>query len=1051
MHKKLLLLALMGLLCLQVWAQERKISGTVTDDKGGELPGVSVKEVGTNNGVATTPEGHFTLTLKGSSNKLSISYIGFETQTVSLGGKTTFTIALKPDAKSLKDVVVIGYQEVRRKTVTAAVSSVKGKDIENLPSPSFDQLLQGRAAGLNVQNFTGEPGVRGSFVVRGNTSISRNASSARTLSSPLFVIDDIPISMDDAAAFDNTGTNYIAGLNPNDIESIDILKDASAAAIYGSRGANGVVIVKTKRGKLGKAQISFSTYAGMIQKPKFETVYGGAEERWFKMDYLKKNLTEQQWQTALPMILTDSLNPAFSGAVDWQDLFYRNGIIQNYDLSVSGASETTNYRVSGNYYNEDGTIRGTGFKRYTVSAAMGVKLTPRLNVSSLFRLSRGDRSRGRGTAPGEDIIPLVKGQYLSSLFNIGDIDRKNFTGDLESGRDKNINDDITASLTLNYDISKKLRFASIGSIQSSVNTRDIFRPGELNIQGLSYSQSSKSRYENVNLDNTLTYNTNIINQEHHLTVLLGNTINNVRNEYTGIGGGALGNDNVKVVQGFDLRYLQIRDPYDNLVSGSDYQSAGMLSFFSRVNYDYKEKYLLSFAYRADASSRFGSNSRWGYFPSVSGGWNMSDEPFMAPAKEWLEYFKIRGSFGITGSLPTKYYLPFNSYSINQGTYGGSTGTTYNGVNAVTPNFGDGVAQDGLTWEQALQSNIGIDASFFKGRLNITADAFNRGTSKKLFDLLLPSTSGYDKVNTNAVDIRNTGVEFTIQGRITPPASKFQWSSTLILSFNRNQIAALPNGNRDLVVQDDNTGMTYILTKGHAINEFYMIQNKGVYASSKDIPFNPYTGEKLTYWNGNHTVKAGDFIWVDQNGDYDVWDWNDKVRSGNPNPGCTGGFTNVFTYGPWSMQIYTTFTIKRDIYNKFMSDRLTGLTNDYATIAGIDPASVNSWGKEGDISKYAQVIPYSQGYYYQFLPFSSAFVDNGSYLRIKYLNLSYQFAPKFLEHAKLSKLQIYGVVDNVKMFQKSSVPDAEAVDEKGTYTGGGYPIPRKFTLGVNVGF
>ncbi|MEV4883769.1 SusC/RagA family TonB-linked outer membrane protein [Chitinophaga ginsengisegetis] len=1051
MHKKLLLLALMGFLCLHAWAQERKISGTVTDDKGGVLPGVSVKEVGTNNGAATSPEGQFTLTLKGNSNKLSISFIGFETQTVVLSGKASYSISLKPDAKSLKDVVVIGYQEVRRKTVTAAVSSVKGKDIENLPSPSFDQLLQGRAAGLNVQNFTGEPGVRGSFVVRGNTSISRDASAARTLSSPLFVIDDIPVSLDDAAAFDNTGTNYIAGLNPNDIESIDILKDASAAAIYGSRGANGVVIVKTKRGKQGKPQVNFSTYAGMIQKPKFETVYGGAEERWFKMDYLQKYLTDQQKVNGIPMMLTDSLNPAFSGAVDWQDLFYQNGIIQNYDLSVSGASENTNYRVSGNYYNEDGTIRGTGFKRYTVSAAMGVKMSSRLNVSSLFRLSRGDRSRGRGVFPGENTIPLIGGQYLSSLFNISDIDRKNFTGDLESGRDKNINDDITASLTVNYDITKKLRFASIGSIQSSINTRDIFRPGELNTAGLSYAQSGKSRFENANLDNTLSYTSDIINKDHHLNVLLGNTINNIRNEFTGIGSGALSNDNVKVVQGYNLSYMMYRDAYGNLVSGSDYQSSGMLSFFSRVNYNYKEKYLLSFAYRADASSRFGRNSRWGYFPSVSGGWNISDEPFMAPFKKWVEYFKIRGSYGVTGSLPKQYYLQYNTYSINQGTYGGSTGGTYNGVNAVTPNFSDGVAQDGLTWEQAIQSNIGVDASFFGGRLNVTADAFNRGTSKLLFNLLLPSTSGYDKVNTNAVDVRNTGVEFTVQGRITPPTTKFQWSSTLILSFIKNQIVKLPNDNRDLMVPDNNTGMTYVLTKGRAINEFYLIKNKGVYASEKDIPFNPYTGEKLTYWGGNHTVQAGDFIWEDQNGDYDVWDWNDKVRSGNPNPACTGGFTNVFSYGPWSMQVYLTFTLKRDIYNKYMSDRLTGLTNSYATIAAIDPSTIDSWHKEGDNSKYSEVIPYSQKYYYQFLPFSSAFVENGSYLRIKYLNLAYQFSPKFLERAKLSKLQIYGVVDNVKMFQKSSVPDAEAVDEKGTYTGGGYPIPRKFTLGVNVGF
>jgi len=1041
----------MGLLCLQAWAQERKISGVITDDKGGQLPGVSVKEVGTSNGTITTPDGKFTLTLKGTSKTLSVSFIGFETQTVAITGNNVYKIVMKTDQKSLKDVVVIGYQEVKRKTVTAAVSSVKGKDIENLPSPSFDQLLQGRAAGLAVQNFTGEPGVRGSFVVRGNTSLSRTSSSIRTLSSPLFVIDDIPISSDDAAAFDNTGTNYIAGLNPNDIESVDILKDASAAAIYGSRGANGVVIVKTKRGKTGKPQINLSAYAGMVEVPKFETVIGGAEERQFKLNYLKQKLTFDQQETKIPLLLTDSLNPAYSGNMDWQDFFFRNGVVQNYDLSVSGATENINYRVSGNYYDEDGTIKGTGYKRYTTSAALGLKMSQRVNVNSLFRLSRGDRSRGRGQFPGEDVIPLTNGQYLSSLYNLSERDKQNLVGDYPGSRDKNINDDITASITLNYDITPQLRFASTGSVQSSVNSRDIFRPGALSLLGLAYAQSSRSRYENLNLDNTLSYYTSLFNKQHHVNVLLGNTINNVKNEFTGIGSGSQGNDNLRVVQGYNKDYLLYRDAYGNLVSGSDYQSAGMLSFFARVNYDYKEKYLLSFAYRADASSRFGRDSRWGYFPSASAGWNISDEPFMQPFKKWIDLLKIRGSFGITGSLPNGYYLPFNTYNTNQGGYGGSSGVTYNGVNAVTPNFRDGVAQAGLTWEQAKQSNIGIDATLFNGRLNIIFDAFNRGTSRKLFDLILPATTGYDKVNTNAVDIRNTGLEFNIQGRVMSPSSKFQWNPGLILSFVKNQIVSLPDGGRDIIVSDDNLGMTYILSKGRAINEFYMMKSLGVYASEKDIPFNPYTGEKLTYWNGNHTVQAGDFIWVDQNGDYDVWDWNDKVRTGNPNPFCTGGLSNNFTYGRWSLQVYSTFTLGRDIYNKYMSDRLIGMVNNYATIAAIDPNSIDSWRKEGDHTKYAEVIPYSNKYYYQFLPFSSAFVENGSWFRIKYLNLSYMMGPKFLERTKLSKVQFYGVIDNVAMFQKSSVPDAEAVDERGTYNGAGYPLPRKFTLGVNVGF
>lgn len=1050
MFKKLLLLALTGLLCLQLWAQDRKISGTVRDEKGGPIPGVTVREANTSNGTATTPEGKFSLVLKGHSNKVIVSFVGFETQTLSVNDGAVLNIELKTDAKSLKDVVVIGYQEVKRKTVTAAVASVKGKEIENLPAPSFDQLLQGRAAGLNVQNFTGEPGVRGSFVIRGNTSVSRQVDNARTLSSPLFVIDGIPISLDDAAAFDNTGTNYIAGINPNDIESIDILKDASAAAIYGSRGANGVVLIKTRRGKPGKPQINFSTYAGMTIKPKFESFIMGAEERQYKVNYLQNRLTWEQYRNAMPMVLTDSLNPAFMGNTDWQDMFYRNGMVQNYDLSVSGANDMTNYRVSGNYYNEDGIIKGTGYKRYTVSAALGMKMSSKISVDALFRLSRGDRSRGRGQAPWEDAIPLYKGQYPSSLFYISEVNRKNFTGDLESGKDKNINDDITASLTLNYDILKNLRFSSIGSLQSSTASRDIFRPGILNSAGLSYAQSSKSRYENLNLDNTLSYFTNLFHPDHHLNILVGHTVNVVKNDFTGIGGSAITNDNVKVVQGIDPNFFLIKDPYGSLVSGSNQQSAGLLSFFSRINYDYKEKYLLSMAWRADASSRFGKNSRWGYFPSVSVGWNVMDEPFAERLKGWVDMFKIRGSYGVTGSLPAAYYMPYNTYAINQGSYGGSNAISYNGVNAVTPNFSGGVAQDGLTWEQSVQSNIGFDATLFNNRVNIIFDAYNRGKKKALFDLLLPSNTGYEKVNTNSVSLRNIGWEVNLSARVLPPSSAFQWNSRVILSASKNQIMELPNGNRDLIISDDNLGITYILTKGRPIYEFFMMQSQGVYKDENSIPFNPFTGEKLTYWGGNHTVKAGDFIWVDQNGDYDVWDWNDKVRSGNPNPRITGGFTNTFSYKGVSLEVFVTFLLGREIYNKYVSDRLTALRNNMGEVAGIDMSKLGTWQKPGDDAKYGELVPYGPGYYYQFLPFSNAYVENGNYARIKYVNLSYTFSRKMLDRIKLRNLQVYGVVDNLVMFQKANLPDAEAVNERGTYTGGGYPIPRKFTLGVNVG-
>jgi TonB-linked SusC/RagA family outer membrane protein len=1036
-------------------AQERILSGTVLEQKtGSPLEGATITIKGKTTSTITDASGRFNVTIPSGKVNLVISYVEFESQTIAIDEKqTNLTIKLSEKAnKQLNDVVVVGYQEVRRKKTTAAISSVKGKEIENLPSPSFDQLLQGKVAGLNVQNYSGEPGARPTFVIRGNTSISRSVDNARALSSPLFVIDGIPLSIDDAGSFDNTGTNYIAGINPNDIESIDVLKDASAAAIYGSRGANGVVIIKTKRGKPGKPQVNVSYYTGISEKPELtETIYG-AEERRFKVDYLGSRANYQQ-RKDFGMLLTDSLNPAFNNAQDWQGMFYQKGIINNADLSVSGAKDFMDYRVSANYYNEDGIIKGTGYKRYTVSAALGLQMTKKLKIESLFRLSRGDRSRGRGAYPWEPALPLSQGNFPSSLLYLTEEDKLNYTGSFDLSKDENINDDVTGSIAINYNFTPLLRLRSQGSIQTTMNKRDLFRPGVLDANDRSYASSQRSGYQNLNLETTLDY-TKSLNSKHNFNLLLGNTINYVEADYTGAGGFASGNDNVNVVQGISPENYVLTDAYGNVLTGSNNQSAGLLSYFSRLSYDFREKYLFSVSWRADASSRFGKQSQWGYFPAVSAGWNLTEENFMEPTRGWLSEFKIRGSYGATGSLPGGYYLPFNTYSINQGGYGGSSAISYNGVNAVTPNFNSGVAQDGLTWEQSVQSNIGIDASFLNNRIMLSADAYNRGKTDILFDLLLPSTSGYEKVNTNAVSVRNLGVEFNLFARILNPKKDFQWNTRLIMSFNKNQIVELPNDNRDLIVQHPQYyDPSYMLTKGRPIYEFYLMKSNGVYSNDAEVPVNPYTGRKQTYWNGNvGNLGGGDFNWQDQNGDYDVWDWGDKVRVGNPNPRVTGGFTNTFSYKNFNLEVFTTFVLGREIFNKYISDRLYSYSSlgTFVSNAMVDLNELPTWKEPGDQAKYGEVNPYGN-FYYQFLPFSSAYIEDGSYARIKYINLSYTFPKRIIDKLKMRNLQLYTVLNNVYTFQKSTVPDAEAVDELGLYSGEGYPVPRKITIGINVGF
>jgi len=1049
--KQFFIVSLLLLFSGAVFAQ-KKIKGTVKgSDDGLGLPGVSVKLKGSNKGVSTDNNGNFSIDVP-ATGTLHFSYIGYESKDIEISGQTEIHVKLKAVDNSLNDVVVIGYQSVSRKTSTAAVSTVKAADLENLPSPTFDKLLQGRVSGLNVQSFSGEPGGTPTFVVRGNSNINRTVNAARALSSPLFVIDGIPISTEDVSSFgDVTGTNFFAGLNPNDIEAIDVLKDAAAAGIYGSRGANGVVVIKTKRGKAGKPNINVNAYTGISKHGKMQEYIIGAEERRYKVNYLNKYANYDQ-QRLYPQILTDSLNPAFNNANDWQGIFFQTGIIQNYDLSASGGSENVNYRFSGNYYDEGGIIKGTGFKRYTMSGSMGAQLTPRLKLDAIFRLSRGDRARGRGQAPWENPLPISAGTFPTSLLYISDSDMQNFTGQLEVAKDKNINDDITASINLDYDISKKFHFSTQGSLQSSRGSRDVFRPSILDANNNFYVQSSRTNFDNFNIDNLLSYKTSL-HEDHHFNVLAGNTINYNTKAYSGIGGVGQGNNVISTVQGIDPKNYVLNDPNGNLITGSSRESAGLLSFFGRLSYDYKEKYLFSASLRTDASSRFGKNYKTGRFGALSAGWVVTEEPFMKFTENWLTSLKIRGSYGETGNLPSDYYLQYNALrSQNQGTYNGSpTTNTYNGVNVVTYNPSS-ITQDNLTWEHSAQTNIGIDADLFKGRLSFSVDAYNRGTSNTFFDLILPVTSGYEKVKTNAVGVRNLGLDINISGRVFAQDSKFQWNPRLIMSFNKNQVASLPNGNRDIMVTDGNTGTTFILTKGRPIYEFFLVKSAGVYSTQADIPFDPRTGNLITYWEGSQTAKPGSYRWIDQNFDYDVWDHFDKVRVGNPNPRMTGGLSNTFTFKNFSLEIYTTFVLGREVYNTYISSLLDQYKQlgSFPNTGLINLDKLPIWRKPGDVAQYADLNPYGD-YYYQFNNFSSAYMENGSYAKIKYINLAYNFPAKMLQKFKMKRLQVYAIVDNVYSFQKSTLPDVEAVNELGIYNGDGYPVPRKYTIGLQASF
>lgn len=1051
MTRKLLLLwVMLGIAMSNAAAQGRQVTGTVKDKDGIALPGVSIRETGTNNGTASGADGKFSLALKSTSPSLEFTFMGYAKAVIKVDSRTQYAVVLQADAQSLKDVVVVGYQTVTRKTATTAISAVKGDVIENLPAPSFESLLQGRVSGVNVQNFSGDPGVRNSFVVRGNSRLSSNLDQARALSSPLYVIDGVPMNMDDMANFDNTQTNSIAGINPNDIEDMQILKDAAATSVWGSRGANGVIVVRTRRGKLGKPEFRLNYYQGLVSRPRLLTTITGAEERRQKLGLLNEYASWQQLANK-SVVLTDSLNPSFNNATDWQDMFYRDGNLKNADISVSNGTEKFNYRISANYYDEQGVVRNTGFSRYALRANLNYNFSEKLSGYTIVALSRTDRKRGLGNDRFQSSVPIQMHELPSSLLLVSPDKRQAYMDQFDKLRDINQNDLITATLGINYKIIPGLEYRFMGSVNATNNKRAYFLPSTLDPDGINRASNYNSDYNTYYFENTLQY-TKTFAENHHLTLsATQNFERNIGNNFSG-GSSNQPNDDIQVIGG---------GPQQDLTVGSSYSAAGLLSYIGQMQYDFKEKYLLSGSARADASSRFGPNSKWGKFYSVGAGWVVSEENFFAPVKDVVSYMKVRGSWGTSGEQFEDFYAPYNRFEIPG---------YYNGGPAYLPDYdgGYGITKQNFTWSESRQFNIGFEAFLFKNnRINLTVDYYDKLSGRAFNTFEMPFWAGYNSLTANYdINIRNRGLEVTIMTKNLSDNSPVRWNTNLNFSFNQSRITKLPNSNKTYY-RDDNAGVVREYTVGKAPYTMSQMLYGGVYNNWNQIPFNPANGTRITYFKGNTPVRPGAPIWYDLNGDWDVWSDEDKgdprgdlTATGDPNPALTGGFVNDVYWKNWSLTVATTFTVGRDIINSFKSNELNNTFGSgdllfaarrMPDIDGLNYWRTSGYNKLGEAyhADFPALTPY--GYYYQFFPFSSMFNEKGDYLKVKFISLGYNFSKAVTDRLKIANLRLYGTVDNLVMFQRASVPDAEQVDPFGIYTGSGYPIPRKFTLGVDVKF
>lgn len=1049
-----------------VYAQSTVATGIVRNDKGEPLPGVSVQEKGiSGNGTATDENGAFRLALKGTSRVLIFSYVGFLKQELSVTD-AAMKITLQQDDKQLNDVVVIGYQQVSRRNVAAAVSTIKAKDIANIPLPSIDMMLQGKAAGVNIQVFSGEPGTAPTFVVRGNTAISRDDQIFNASSTPLIVIDGVPQDASEFARYNTApGANFLAGLNPNDVETIDILKDASAAAIYGSRGANGVVLITTKKGKTGKPKVSLNAYAGVTQSPRLPEIFLGAAERREKINQIYNN--GDYWQIKEnPLMLTDSLNPAFNNNTDWFGLLYRPGLVQNYDLSAAGGTDYSNYRISLGYYDEKGTLRGTGFKRYSINANYNTRFGEKVTLTTNIRYTQAARnplteSRQR------NITGIDPNNFPSSLFYMSEDQKQIYLGQFSQSKDENTDDNLVLTGLLNYKITPWLQFTSNLSFTNQSSRRDIFNPSTSNSSGVASASSASNRANSYLVSNYFNFNKKI-GRSHELAATVGNEYNYNKFAGTNVSGTNIPTDQIQVVQGIRQQ---------DLSGYSSYGANALLSYFTRLSWTIKDRYSLSLAWRADGSSRFGKDRRWGYFPSASAYWILSDENFMSGLSNKVQLLKLRASYGINGRNVGDDYGAYNRYRVNGG-FPGSDGSpvSYNGTTAITPNFGDGIAQDKLTWEEARQWDFGLDLELYKGRVNFYADIYNRENHGIRFDFPLAVTSGYERYYTNAASIRNAGLELMLQTRNLAPNRAVQWTTTVTAAFNKNTVIKLPDNNKGF------TQGQWILEVGKPLYQYYMYEYEGVYMNADEIPVNPLTGRVITNVWGN-PFKVGDAKYRDLDGNYqwNHFSFDDRSQVGDPNPKWIGGFINEVNYRNWGLRVQTSFTLNRDIYNESMAQVLQKINDpgganelgrgfssmygpgesfympeDYvARRALINTAGQDFWNKNKNYAGSRPKLPSNSIYamQYNFTEFNTMYLENGSYFKINNVLLSYSLPPSILRRLKLERLRVYGVLDNVWIFKAkdTQIPDPENVDPYGFYRGGMYGITRRATFGVDLGF
>lgn len=984
----------------------------IVSDASGPLPGVIVTVKGAAAKATTDVQGGYRIAA-GENSTLVFSFVGYNSQEEPVNKRKTINVQLQSSSKNLKEVQVVatGYGTVNRTKLTSAVSSISAGQIKNEVLPTITQAIQGKAGGVQVTQKSGSPGGGLNIRVRGTTSI--NASS-----DPLYVVDGVPVNSttnftggsDFNFGGGTQGINILSSINPSDVQSVEVLKDAASSSIYGARAANGVVLITTKKGDPGKSTFSFNAYEGFSQVPN--------ERRYDLMNTAEYQDYMKDFYKYLPLNPQDPNGPSTpvpAGVLansdintDWQKQFFRTAPTRNYELSASGGSEKTQYYTSIGYMRQGGVILNSDFSRVSARLNLDHQHNEKLSFSTRINLTRAlnDRVQEENSKEGSTKNGIVTPPNIpvynpdgSFAYDQVSASRENPVAMLLLPVNKAETFRMLASASAEYKFIPELALkTSFGADMSYIDETFFMPPNGIRSfasqGGIGARRNTRDQLW-IN-ETTLTYDKTFGN--HSLNILGGASVQGSKIEFVDARRSNFPSN--------DISYISAGG---TITGANSYpEEWSIASAFSRVNYDYKGKYLFTANFRVDGSSRFGANSRYGSFPSFAAAWRISDEDFLKSVKA-ISNLKLRASWGITGNQNIPNYASYSLYS-GSNNYLGSTG--------YVPNV---LGDENLKWENTKQTDIGIDLGLFGNRISLLADYYIKNTSDLLVGVAIPGSSGFLNRFTNIGEIQNKGFEFELSTQNL--VGDFKWNTTFNMTFNRNKVISLPGGQL-----------------------FGGVGNLNI--AREGLPLGTFFGWKM---NGVNS-QTGLVDYVKNDGSLGTpTDPNDRVVIGDPNPDFFGGITNTFQYKNFDLSIMGQFSYGNDVFNYNLATGLGG--------SGLSSNGFTDWNRRwrnpGDITDIPRPTPNS----FDNSAISDRFVEDGSFFRLRNITLGYTLDEKVLQRLKVKSLRLYATVQNAYVFTKYRGYDPEVGSNQGGanqgliygYDYGSYPQPRIFTAGLNLTF